>query len=72
MMSTSMELKKAVADKDVLKEEYDQLRLERDETIQRTKRVKHAVQGVYNIIPEIPRVKDTSLEEQVTKISEAI
>jgi hypothetical protein len=71
-MSMSMELTKEVTDKDVLQEEYDQLRLEQDEATQRTERVKQVVQGVYNIIPEIPREEDAPLEEHVTKISESI
>jgi hypothetical protein len=49
-MSTSMELTKAVTDKDVLQAECDQLRLEQDEAGQRTERVKQLVQGVYNVI----------------------
>jgi uncharacterized coiled-coil DUF342 family protein len=52
-VSTSMELTKVVEDKDVLQEECDQLRMERDEAMQRTKRLKQVVQGVYNTIPEV-------------------
>jgi hypothetical protein len=72
MVSTSMELTKVVADNDVLQEEYDKLMLERDEVAQRTKRLKQVVQGVYSNIPEVSMEVDTPLEEQVTKISEAI
>jgi hypothetical protein len=40
--------------------------------VQWEERVKQVVQGVYNIIPEVPREEDAPLEEQVTKLSEAI
>jgi predicted nuclease with TOPRIM domain len=63
---------KIVADKDMFQEEYDQLKKERDEATQKAKRVKQAVEGVYNIIPEFLREEDTPLEEQVTKLREAI
>jgi uncharacterized coiled-coil DUF342 family protein len=63
IVSTSMELTKVVIDKDMLQEEYDQLRLERDEAMQKAERLKQEVQGVYNIILEVPREEDTPLEE---------
>jgi hypothetical protein len=39
-MSTLMDLRKEVTDKDVMQVEYYQLRMERDEAAQRTNRVK--------------------------------
>ena len=56
----------------MLEAEYDQLRQERDEVAHKAKRVKHAVEGVYNIIPELLREEDVRLEEHVTKMSESI
>ena len=50
VVSTSLELPKIVADKDMFQEEYDQLKKERDEATQKAERVKQAAAGVYNII----------------------
>jgi hypothetical protein len=44
-VSTSLELTKTVTDKDMLQEEYDQLRQERDEATQKEERVKQGGRG---------------------------
>jgi hypothetical protein len=51
VVSTSMEFTKEIEDKDVLQEECDQLRMERDEAAHRIERLQQVVQVVYNHIP---------------------
>jgi predicted nucleic acid-binding Zn-ribbon protein len=70
--STTMELTKVTNDKATLHIEYSKVMMEQDEAEHKERRLKNAVQEVYKKFPEIPMEVDTPLEEQVSKISEAI
>jgi len=70
--STSMDLKTTIENKDVLQEKCDQLRMEKDEAMQRKQRLQQVVHRLYTHILDVFVEEDTPLEVKLTNIGKAI
>jgi regulator of replication initiation timing len=69
---TSNELVKVMTENVALEMEYNKVKQECDEAMQKVERMQQAFEKVYQELPEVQTEKEALVEDQVMKISESI